>query len=338
MRYETGVATYVDGVYYATPSAAVMSLLSIDRVEVLKGPQGTLFGRNTTGGLIHVVTRMPSTELSGNLAITYGNYDTLSANGYITGGQERVAGDLAFCHLSQGDGWGTNLFTDRDVYVTEQDSALRSSLRMTLAPNTHARLMVDYSRRSGSYTANKPYPGFLYNLDRNDVDDVSQGIVDDTSGHNYDVSLSNEPRAFTKGGGAALRVDHELTWGSVASITSYRQSDNLFQQVGDTTRLFTVDLVLNQTDRQWSQEFQVAASDASAVQWLFGLYWFDADSRFDPFDQAFGIVPTPYASRRLESSVTTQSTAAYGQVTLPLLMDTNLTVGALYTRRQGAAS
>ena len=83
---DTSVATYVDDVYMSNSATAVMSLNNIERIEVLKGPQGTLFGRNATGGLIHVITKEPSYETLGNIELSYDNFDTPGVSFYGTTG------------------------------------------------------------------------------------------------------------------------------------------------------------------------------------------------------------------------------------------------------------
>src|SRR5882757_5474000 len=83
---ENSVAMYVDGVYIATPSASLLSLNNIAQVETLKGPQGTLFGRNATGGALLIQTREPTQELSSHVDLSYGNYDTTTLNAYVADG------------------------------------------------------------------------------------------------------------------------------------------------------------------------------------------------------------------------------------------------------------
>jgi iron complex outermembrane receptor protein len=95
---EQTVAVYVDNVYMPSPEANLFSFNNIDRVEVLKGPQGTLFGRNTTGGVVQIITKDPSTTFGGDVSVGYANYDTVSAQGYVTGGiLPDLAADLAVC-------------------------------------------------------------------------------------------------------------------------------------------------------------------------------------------------------------------------------------------------
>ena len=106
---ENSVGIYIDNIYIANSVASTFSLSNISRVEILKGPQGTLFGRNATGGVVSVITKEPSHDLQGDVSIGYGNYNTFSASGYITGGiSENVAADLSIYVSSQGEGYGTN--------------------------------------------------------------------------------------------------------------------------------------------------------------------------------------------------------------------------------------
>lgn len=93
---EASIAVYVDGMYYARLPPALFQLNNVERVEVLKGPQGTLFGRNASGGLIHIVTRTPGQETAIKAEVGYGNFDTYTGSLYVGGGlTENLAADVA---------------------------------------------------------------------------------------------------------------------------------------------------------------------------------------------------------------------------------------------------
>jgi iron complex outermembrane recepter protein len=126
---ENSVATYVDNVYYASASSSILSFNNISQIAVLKGPQGTLFGRNATGGLIQVTTRDPSETFGGLADVTVGNLSTYGANLYVTGGLiENLAADLAVHLKDQIDGFGRNLFDGHDVGQSREVS-LRSKFK-----------------------------------------------------------------------------------------------------------------------------------------------------------------------------------------------------------------
>ena len=107
MGVEPAVATYVDGVYYPSPAGSIFSFNNLERIEVLKGPQGTLFGRNAAGGVVNIITRDPTAEPAFRAEVGYGNYNTFTGNLYASHGiTDNLAGDIAVYYSHQGDGWG----------------------------------------------------------------------------------------------------------------------------------------------------------------------------------------------------------------------------------------
>jgi iron complex outermembrane recepter protein len=119
--FENPVAFYVDGVYYADASSALLSFNNVARIDVLKGPQGTLFGRNATGGLIQITTLEPKQTPTMRASLSYGNYQTIETKAYVTGGiLPNLAADLAVRYGHQGHGYGKNLAMGQDVNRTDQ--------------------------------------------------------------------------------------------------------------------------------------------------------------------------------------------------------------------------
>ena len=117
---EPSVAIYMDGVYIPSPEGGLFNLNNVERVEILKGPQGTLFGRNATGGVIQVITKEPSSEPAADISVGYGNYDTSMLSFYgTTGLATGLATDLAVCADDNPDGWGHNLFNGDRNYKYE---------------------------------------------------------------------------------------------------------------------------------------------------------------------------------------------------------------------------
>src|SRR3546814_20298294 len=98
---------YVDGVYQPSVYANLFEFNVIERIEVLKGPQGTLFGRNATGGVVQIITKAPSSAPEMNFDVSYGNYDTVAAQAYVSGGlTENLAANFSVPYKNQTDGWG----------------------------------------------------------------------------------------------------------------------------------------------------------------------------------------------------------------------------------------
>lgn len=310
---EQTVAVYVDGVYYPSPEANMFDFNNIERIEVLKGPQGTLFGRNTTGGVVHVITREPSQTPTGSASIGYANYDAITASAYLSGGlAEGVSADIAGTFADQGDGWGRNFTTNRDNGVMANGNyALRSRWKFDLGDATTIRLNMDYAHSKARY-AYQLLPGII------GVDGVSTypGEYNSVSGLN-DVERTNT-------GGASLQIDQDVGALHLVSITSYRRTNINYVLDQDDTPAVAGDLLLPSKARSWSQELQLHSAGDAAIKWVLGGYYFNARAAYTPADinQGFLII---------EDSQKTESFAGFGQATAELFSDTNLTLGLRYT-------
>lgn len=326
--YEGGVATYIDGVYIASAPASLIALNDIERVEVLKGPQGTLFGRNATGGLIQIITKSPANDPSGDVQVGYGNYRTWSADTYVTGGFGIVAADFAG-HLSrQGDGYGTNQFNGDAVNRMNVDDALRTSLLLSPTDATKIRLIGDYERSDGSvYGAFRLAPGTTTFL--------PYGAIKSP----WNVDSDFQPINRFHGRGVSGRWDQDVGFATFSSISAYRSSDNLVGFDADATPVPAFNLIIDQMDHQFSQELQLASKD-SRVQWIVGAYYLNYSSRYDPaIGEFFGPFqsPSPFgpvAEVDNYSNLHTNALAGYGQVTVPIVYNTNLTAGFRYTSEE----
>ena len=136
------VLTFIDGVYQ--PFGQSTDLVNVERVDVLKGPQGTLFGRNATGGVIQITTQPPSETLGGRAEVGYGNYNTVDGSAYITGGlADGVAMDVSLRYRDQDEGFGTNVFNGEDVFLSRRVQRPLASSRRFFGrdePDTRRRL------------------------------------------------------------------------------------------------------------------------------------------------------------------------------------------------------
>ncbi|ABQ71658.1 TonB-dependent receptor (plasmid) [Rhizorhabdus wittichii RW1] len=317
---ENTVALYVDGVYQASSPASIFSLTGIERIEVLKGPQGTLFGRNATGGLIQIVTREPEPGFSGNGAISYGNYDTVSADAYIAGGSDTVRVSLAGRYAHQGDGFGYNFARGEDANTVRDDLALRGKMVFLPADGTKVTFSADYARTRGSYPEARMFPGAPA---RNDPNPPSGP---------FDTNNNTQSIKSLDAGGASLRVDQDVGAIGLTSISAYRRST--FHSVVDLDRT-PANLVFidnTQQDRQFSQELQLHSTRGSTIDWLVGGYYFWSKSGFEP-SILTNYPPTAPAPRTVtvDGNQSTESLAAFGQLTVPLTDQLRATAGLRYT-------
>jgi iron complex outermembrane receptor protein len=333
---ENSVALYVDGVYVASPSAALLSFNNIQQIETLKGPQGTLFGRNATGGALLVQTRDPTESLSGNFDVGYGNFQTTTFNGYVADGLvPGLAADLAV-HLShQGEGYGRNLDTGSQVYQTDLDLALRTKWVWTPTDTDTVHLIFDFARRYGSsatpdYIPRGTYPSVL------EYPPVTTPVP-----HPYDIDTFLDPSDSLSSGGVSVRLDHLMDWARLVSISAYRQ-ESFYAQFDITLTPATsirqpvpfppfaliiplpiVNALSN--DQQLSQEFQLVSPDNYAIHWLTwvtGLYYFhDLEQQVNSF-----------------AEVETNSYSGFGETHIEFLPATHLTLGLRYTDEEKTLS
>ena len=284
---EPTVAVFIDGVYYPRPSSIVGSMTDLERAEVLRGPQGTLFGRNASMGALNIVTKNPTDEHEGRISFGYGDYDEKRVSGYINSAiSEMAAARLSF-QVSKRDGYGENTYTEdgsRNTVGDWEDMTVRGKLLLTPSPTTDVLLTADYSRvrNEGAVTEliGDTVPGqTLYGL----AHILPTGELPE-AGDVYDHRLNQMHRDDADDEQWGLSGDVTWTVGehTIRSITAYRdwENDSLDQSV---IRL-PADLV--PTDQfydaeTFSQELQITSPEGEDVEYVFGLYYYDEEYSLD---------------------------------------------------------
>lgn len=284
---EPTVAVFIDGVYYPRPSSIVGSMTDLERAEVLRGPQGTLFGRNASMGALNIVTKNPTDEHEGRISFGYGDYDEKRVSGYINSAiSEMAAARLSF-QVSKRDGYGENTYTEdgsRSTVGDWEDMTVRGKLLLTPSATTDVLLTADYSRvrNEGAVTEliGDTVPGqTLYGL----AHILPTGELPE-AGDVYDHRLNQMHRDDADDEQWGLSGDVTWTVGehTIRSITAYRdwENDSLDQSV---IRL-PADLV--PTDQfydaeTFSQELQITSPEGEDVEYVFGLYYYDEEYSLD---------------------------------------------------------
>lgn len=317
--FEPPIATYVDGVYYANATANIFKFNNIAQVEVLKGPQGTLFGRNATGGLIQIITRDPEQTFSGEVELGYGNYDTKNGNVYLTGGlSESLSADISVQGAAQGNGWGTNFFNGEDVYKNHHDVSVRSKWLWQPGSNTEIRATFDYSDQKNSLGTQRSTIGAI----------PLPALGLPYGGDPWDTNVNTQPTLTLKTGGVSLKIDHDLDAVKLSSITAYRRSKFFIGVDADYTGVDLLSYTLRQTDWQFSQELQILSNNTSSrLSWVVGAYYFLASGEYQPFQiKSFGkTIRTVFDEQK------TDSISGFGQATLAVTDALNITGGLRYT-------
>lgn len=316
---ESAVAMYVDGVYISSPAAVIFSFNNIDQIEVLKGPQGTLFGRNATGGVIQVITRDPTQAPSVDFNVGYGNYNTVTTNLYATAGiTPTIAADIAVHYENQMNGWGKNLFTGQDAF-TGYDGGVRSKWLFTPEGDTKITFSADYERgRTQEGVAFHPVPGALF--------------LDGETRYAGFYNINSDPSSYadTYQEGASLKVDQNFAWAKLVSISSYRQGVSYVEYDEDQTPLPLFNVALNSTDQTITQELQLLSLPDSAIQWIGGLFYFHDLAKYDPLGIT-GLFIAPLTSIDIYNTQSSASYAGFSQATATVAPDTRLTLGLRYT-------
>ena len=275
---EGRVAFHVDDVYLSRPAAALTSFFDLERVEVLRGPQGFLYGRNATAGAINLITRTPGEELNGYAKVTVGNYDRITLEGAIGGPLTDTVGARVSFRTTDRDGWGENLLTGADV-DDESTRAVRGVLSFEPSDDLTILLRGDYfEQEDNAYS-------FRY-LGQGSLPDPSVGwpgltptgllvggtVPDDPRDSTIDSGPENDREFY----GASLDVSWDIGDYNLRSITGYRS--NYFETTSDldgTSAPLTVYYQFSDSDH-FSQEFRLSTvSDFG--DWMIGAYYFDED-------------------------------------------------------------
>ncbi len=341
---DPAVAVFIDEVYVGRASGATTDLYDLDRIEVLRGPQGTLYGRNATGGAVNIYSKKPQQEFETKVGLTLGNEGLFNLRGYINGPiSDDIAGKLTV-NSRERDGFAKNINTGQDL-DDDDTKNLRGQLLITASDNVDVLLSVDYSdiNKSGDnrfltnlgIVANGPDRGFFDQLQAaNDL------IGNDPRKSNHDEIQSSKKEIL----GLSARIEADLDWGTLTLITAYRESESEWWQSLNpqlSTRvgglgLQEVDDGAVQDADQISQEFRLSGQSEN-LTWVTGLYYFsediDRDERFftywDPTTHlaAFNIGDVSFLQKALNESF-----AAFGQFTWDMTDALALTLGARYTK------
>ncbi len=315
---ENAVATYVDGVYYADPGGSLFSFNNINRIEVLKGPQGTLFGRNATGGLVHIITREPTVAPQVRTSISYADYETVEGNAYLSGGVGNIAADIAFYGIHQGEGFGRylNIAGNPDANRREE-YALRSRVLFELSPEGSLILSGDYRTATGDYGVSRNiYPGTIMAGGF-----PHTGSIQDASG----TTETDVPDSADWGVSAQYR--HNFGDVQLSLLSAYRQNEYRMIYDQDVGPAFLSLLDQSQDTRTFQNEILLNGA-LGDLDWTAGVFVFHARARFDPIKLRSSIAA---GNSDLYSTQTTASYAAFAQGTYPIFQDTDLTIGFRYT-------
>ena len=331
---DSSVGLFLNEVYIGRRGTATPPVFDMERVEVLRGPQGTLYGRNVVGGAINFITARPQRETAGGGSIGYGNYNAINADAFITGPLgDKAAGRIAV-QTRHRDGFGKNIRINQELENLESYAG-RATLQIDASDRVEILLVADFSKDDSNGTV------------RHAVDDpTAPGIGRITAVISPDVRHSESPYpqyAERETAGLTAKVDWETSIGDVTYVAAWRYGDvgNLFTQAGAGSPPSLTDSQVEEIEdyNGYTQEIRLSSSLGDKARLITGLYYlYEGVDRTDS-NTANSFLPGGPRSTRdvLDGKYTffqegvTENYAVFGELEYDLMPNLTLSVGARYT-------
>jgi len=350
---------YVDEVYISSPSAQAFQIFDLDRVEVLRGPQGTLYGRNTTGGAINFITARPTASLTASGRLSYGSFDTVTAEGAVSGPLSDDVRARVAAIYNYGDGYILNRVTGNRNNGTSNFAG-----RLLIDADASDNFALRFNLHGGSLDTTAPQYRSQGVLDPAtgapcSVSAIQAGGCTDALGYGSPTDLrtgdyNREGDLTVDSWGGSLTAEWNVGDVTLVSLSAYEYLDKLQQEETDASPNRLLELDYGTTSETFTQELR-ANGETDSMRWLVGLYylWEEIDQNqtadlfrdlrplvesidpvafpggFDP-DGASGVAPI-FFSRTLNSQ-RTESVAAYAQVEYDITDRLQVTLGGRYTK------
>ena len=324
--FEAGVGIYIDDVYLNRPQGAVLDIYDVERIEVLRGPQGTLYGRNTIGGAVKYVTRRlgqePAVRIRGNLG-SFSQRDLIVSGETPIGDTAAIGAAIATLNR---DGFGSNLTTGKENYDKDVLAA-RASVEWSPADSAFIRLAGDYFKDDSSPVGgHRLIPGLFSGAP--------------VLGNVYDSRGGQTGKNFTEAWGVSLLAEFNINpnW-QFKSITAYRENENIQQIDFDALPAIDLDVATIYDSDQFSQEFQLNYT-SERIAGVAGFYYLEANA-FGPFDvrlfETGNLIGAPGLNAFTKGDVDTDTWSLFADVSFDLAgwfnmeTDLELSLGGRYT-------
>jgi iron complex outermembrane receptor protein len=325
----SNVGTYVDGFYIVNPLATDFQLLNVSNVEVLKGPQGTLFGRNTSGGAILVTTSKPSHDTHAVIEGSYGSYDAAQGNFYgTTGIGDSIAVDLAAIY-SRGDGYTKDLATGSDKVGRYRNWTIRAGLLFDVSPDlsflfryTHSHVNDPTSELENAVVKNGVVQNFAAGLNLILPGTATYATRPNRVDLGFPVSVRSKSDIFQ------LTGTWDLHFATLTSYSQYRKDSSV-----DDSSLAVSNPDFGHTrfitpNELYTQEFLLASRPGPRLQWTTGLFFFDNRQSLSALLASGPVPPTTFAGG---SEAEYRSYAAFADATYQVTDQLFLTAGVRYS-------
>ena len=301
---DANVAIYIDGVYQPNQIGNFADLVDLQQVEVLKGPQGTLFGRNATGGAIRVTTARPSFQPTGKMSLSYGRFKEVRGTAYGSAGlSDTVAVSFGFLY-SDDDGYTRNIGTGNRV---ASSNSLQLRGKLLYAPSDNVEFVLSGTRAEAHSSA----AFSLGVLNGNNIYVNAAGSI--PAAGPRQVSLTFDPKIDASSNTVSLGGKIDLDFATLSTLTSYQKTKTFLITDVDRTNRAVIRSDLPGAQKTFTQEFNLVSNGNGAFKWFLGAFYYH--------DDADGSVIVNQAPLFTETRLRSEAFAPFGEV--------NLTVGQL---------
>lgn len=331
---EPSVSTMLDGVVMGRSGQAFMELMDIQRVEVLRGPQGTLFGKNSTGGVVHIITQQPTAEPAGEIMASVLSGEEYRAGFTVSG---PVTDDLGYRLTASGsdvDDFTKNHY-DGKYYNGSQNWTVRGKLRWLATDNLAVNLSSDFGEQECDCTVApigslEPWEG-----NEDDVQDVLDLIYPVVpSDDNTEANINNVPNSESSQWGSALEVNWDIgdfTLTSISAVRGFEIDGNSNDDYdGQPITVVGIDQLGDTEQEQFTQELRIVSPDDGNFSYVAGLFYFDQTVE-RTFERTLDIGIDPIGVGVATFEAQTTNWAAFGEATWDLAESWRLIFGARYT-------
>jgi iron complex outermembrane receptor protein len=324
---EQVVPIYIDGAYQSFLLGGIFELNNIERIEVLKGPQGTILGRNATGGAVNIITKDPVQGFEGALTAGYGSFNEVRAEGYLSGGSDKIGANLSIQYLGD-DGYVEERVSGKDI--AEVDSlSIRSKLVFRPSDDTTIKFGLNWAERDDNA------PGALYGYNRNARYYFPPFNGRPVANGSREVYLTAVPVVELRDKSATMTVEQELGFATLTSITGVSEGRLYTALDQDHTNntfgpLPNLALFVDQRDESITEDVYLASKGDGPFSWIVGGFALLNKAKQDP-------VLLPGLAPRRVFKTNTEAYAAYLQGDYEFSTGTTVSVGARYSHDRKCA-
>ena len=327
---QPGIPVSVDGVYQTKDTASQMYQLDLKRIEIARGPQGALYGRNSNGGAVNMITAAPTREHEGYVRVGFAEFDELTTQAVYSGPiSDRVAIRVALDHKDTGDGWINNLVPDSGNLMEGENTNARVKLAMDLSE----QLTADFSYSVGeSGGAMDQYEWITDNRELSEPlnPGISEEAISLTPFQTYADFTADSDRKFEL---TSLAFNWDMGWAQLKSITALQDFQDVFSNDRDATSSSYVRSTDSSDTKSFTQEF-VLQSQGDSLDWVVGAYYLGEEHTrhlfLDSDRPALGL-PAPYILDFSLNKYDTTSISFFADGTLNITESFRLSAGVRHT-------